>query len=115
MLIAQISPAAQIVTETNPFAPATTEAAYMAVIARPYALGTTTVNFQVTYGTLTPAPEDSAAGTLPSFQGLFNTYITLSGDQLTAWGIDDTVILNEIATVVGTEIVETITVDSNNL
>jgi len=114
MLIAEISPAAQIVTESNPFAPVTTEAAYMAAIARPYALGATTVNFQVTYGLLVPATEGAPEGTLPSFQGLFNTSVTLSGDQLTSWGIDDSVILNEIAGIVGTTIVETITVQSND-
>jgi hypothetical protein len=114
MLIAEISPAAQIVTESNPFAPVTTEAAYMAAIARPYALGATTVNFQVTYGLLVPATEGTPEGTLPSFQGLFNTSVTLSGDQLTSWGIDDTIILEEIATVVGTTIVQTITVQSND-
>jgi hypothetical protein len=114
MLIAEISPAAQIVTESNPFAPVTTEAAYMAAIARPYALGATTVNFQVTYGILVPAPEGSPVGTLPSFQGQFNTSVTLSGDQISSWGIDDTIILDEIATVVGTTVVETLTVQSDN-
>lgn len=114
MLIAEISPAAQIVTEANPFSPVTTEAAYMAAIARPYALGATTVNFQVTYGLLVPAPEGSPVGTLPSFQGLFNTSVTLSGDQISSWGIDDTIILDEIASVVGTTVVETITVQSDN-
>lgn len=113
MLIAEISPAAQIVTEANPFAPVTTEAAYMAAIARPYALGATSVNFQVTYGILVPAPQDAPAGTLPSFQGQFNTSVTLSGDQISSWGIDDAVILDEIAAVVGTEVVETITVNSD--
>ena len=114
MLIAKISPAAQIVTESDPFAPVTTIAEYMAAIARPYALGATMVNFQVTYGILVPAPENSPVGTLPSFQGQLNTYVTLSGDQLTSWGIDDTVILNEIAGVVGTTVVETLTVQSND-
>jgi hypothetical protein len=114
MLIAEINPAAQIVTEANPFAPVTTEAAYMTAIARPYALGATTVNFQVTYGILVPAPEGSPVGTLPSFQGQFNTSVTLSGDQISSWGIDDTIILDEIATIVGTTVVETLTVQSDN-
>lgn len=106
MLIAKISPAAQVITDSNPFAPVTVSADYMAAIARPYTLGATQVNFQVVFGTLTPADGETPA----KFNGLLNSSVTLSGAQLESWGIDDSVILDEIATTYGADVLETITI-----
>jgi hypothetical protein len=97
MLFAQISPQAQIITQINPFSSTTTNCEYIGVVARPYVLGTEVVNFEVQYGNIifTGMMEPSEFIYVKSYP------ITLSGDQLTNWGIDDSYIIEEIAGLLG--------------
>lgn len=50
MLYGKINPPATSVEQTTPFSAITKTADLMVVIARPYALGATNVNFQVSFG-----------------------------------------------------------------
>ena len=101
MIFAQISPAASIVNQADPFHTTTVTGSYMSAIARPYYLGADLVNFQVTYGNCT----FDESGSVTNFQTVFNGNCTLTGSAITSWGIDDSVILNEIAVQQGTTIV----------
>lgn len=109
MLFGKIDPAAQIVKQTTPFEQQTITADWMTAIARPYVLGATEVNFQVSYGTLVK----DETGKVTGFNNLFNDNVVLSGTIITSWGSNDAVILDAIAEQQGTEVIETIDVDLN--
>jgi hypothetical protein len=97
MLYAQITPAAEKTTQVTPFSAITESADLMYAVARPYTLGTTKVNFQVTFGNGT-----ITNGKVSNFQELLSSNINLSGDELSNWGTDDSVVLSTIATKLGT-------------
>lgn len=111
MLFAKISPEAQVINQISPFSSITTNCEYMGVVARPYILGNEIVNFELQYGNI-------------EFDNLLNpinfTYvksygITLSGNQLANWGIDDRYIFEEIAQVLGFTIVSFLEFDANSV
>jgi hypothetical protein len=101
MIFAQIDPVASIINQTDPFNTTVTTGSYMSAIARPYYLGASSVNFQVTYGNCTF--DDN--GSVTDFQTIFNGSCTLAGSAIQSWGIDDSIILNEIAAQQGTSVV----------
>lgn len=109
MLFGKIDPVAQIVKQTTPFEQQTVDAEYITALARPYALGAESVNFQVSYGNFTK--DDT--GKITGFNNLFNDNVVLSGQIITSWGNNDAVILNAISEQQGTEITETVDVDIN--
>jgi hypothetical protein len=97
MLFAQISPQAEIITQINPFSSITTNCEYMGVLARPYVLGTESVNFELQFGNIVFTGMMDPT----SFIYVRSSNIVLSGNQLTNWGIDDTYIIEEIAGILG--------------
>jgi len=101
MIFAQIDPVASITNQSDPFHTTTVTGSYMSAIARPYYLGADLVNFQVTYGNCTL----DEGGSVTAFQTVFNNSCILSGSAIENWGIDDSVILSEIAIQQGTTIV----------
>ena len=109
MLFGKISPVAKIVKQSNPFDQQTIDAEYITALARPYALGATQVNFQVSYGNF----KKDEAGKIVGFDNLYNDNVVLSGDEISQWGLDDSVILHVIAEKQGTEVTETVEVDLN--
>jgi hypothetical protein len=102
MLFAKINPAAEIPQNTSPFTFEVIEADYLTASATPYTLGTTSVNFNVVYGTATFDEE----GNMLTFNSLTRGSVTLSDGQISQWGLDDSVVLTEICTVLGTTVVE---------
>lgn len=100
MLFAKISPQAQIINQITPFSSETTYCEYMGVIARPYVLGTEVVNFEIQYGNLV---FDELLNPI-NYIYVKSYVITLSGDQLNNWGIDDRYIFEEIAGILGIQI-----------
>jgi hypothetical protein len=101
MIFAQIDPIASITNQSDPFHTTTITGSYMGAIARPYYLGADAVNFQVTYGNCI----FDESGSVVNFQTIFNSSCTLTGSAIQNWGIDDSVILSEIATQQGTTVV----------
>ena len=93
MLYAKINPTAIVYTQINPFSGITTIADYMTVIARPYGVGASQINFEVVYGTI-----DIISN---KFNRLTSSNITMSESEIINWGTDDTVILSLIATKLG--------------
>ena len=109
MLFGKINPVAQIVKQTTPFEQQTIEADYITALARPYALGAESVNFQVTYGNF--VKDDT--GKITGFNNLFNDNVVLSGPIISNWGTNDAVILDALAAAQGTDVTETVDVDIN--
>lgn len=104
MIFAKINPVASVVNQDGPFSTATVTGSYMAAIARPYTLGASQVNFQVIYGEVTL----NELGSVSNFNAVLNTQVTLSGSAISSWGIDDSALLAEIATQVGTSVEEVV-------
>lgn len=122
MLIAKISPAATFTAQSGPFAqPEIIAADYLAAMARPYLAGAASTNFEVQFGTFIPAVQAveasegiEAVQRQPArFQHIQSTQVRLSAEELANWGTDDSVLLEAIATKLGTEVVETVVVESN--
>lgn len=109
MIFGKISPVAQIIKQKSPFEQETIVAEYIAAIARPYTLGTTKVNFQVTYGNL----KKDEAGNIVAFDTVYNDNVFLEGAVIADWGTDDATMLEHIAEVQGTEVTEIVTANLN--
>jgi hypothetical protein len=97
MLYAQITPAAEKTTQVTPFSAITESADLMFAVARPYTLGATRVNFQVTFGNGTIANNQ-----VSNFVELLSSNVTLTSGELSNWGTDDSVVLSTIAAKLGT-------------
>lgn len=97
MLYAQITPAAEKTTQVTPFSAITESADLMFAVARPYTLGASRVNFQVTFGNGTITD-----GKVSNFQELLSSNVNLTSDELSNWGTDDSIVLSTIATKLGT-------------
>jgi hypothetical protein len=111
MLYAKISPSANFVQAVGPFSsPIEIQANYVTAVARPYALGTSVVDFQVSFGNV----RLSDVGTPLEFIPInFNDVtVTINESSLSLWGIDDSVILEQIISELGAvEAVEFITIN----
>ena len=121
MLIAKISPAASFTAQSGPFAqPETITADYLTAFARPYVAGAAKTNFEVQFGTYTPAVQAvEASGSTPAvqaeparFNAIQSSQTTLTAEELADWGTDDSVLLEAIAIKLGTEVVETAVIES---
>ncbi len=110
MLFAKINPAAEVPNNTTPFSYDVINADYLTASANPYRLGATSVTFNLVYGTAT-FDED---GNMLTFNRLMNGNITLDGDEITDWGLDDTVVLTTICEKIGTTPVEFIEGNPSN-
>lgn len=102
MIIGKIDPTATIYLQSDPFNPSTITGSYIAAVARPYVLGTNSVNFQVSYGNCT----FDEGGNITEFTTIFNSNCNLSGTAIETWGTDDTVVLQEIAEAQGTTVTQ---------
>lgn len=111
MLLAKISPAATFTSQDGPFAqPTIVTAEYLTALARPYAAGASKTNFEVRFGTYKSATESAPS----TFISISSSQLTLSAEELASWGTDDSVLLDAIATKLGTSVVETVVVEGNH-
>lgn len=109
MLYGKINPPATTIHQVTPFSSTTETANLMIVIARPYVLGSTNVNFEVIFGN-----GDISGNTVTNFRSIINHNTTLGKSSLESWGLDDSVILTEVATKMGTIVIEVLTGTTNN-
>jgi hypothetical protein len=124
MLLAKINPAASFTSQSGPFtASETITADYLTALARPYLAGATQTNFEVQFGTYTPAVAGvgasegvEAINAQPSkFNHIQSSNVTLTAAELANWGTDDSVLLSVVAAKLGTSVVSTATVDASRL
>lgn len=104
MLFAKVSPQAQVISQTTPFSSVTRNVEYMSAIARPYALGAESVNFEVLFGDVTFDENESPV----TFQNVITYNVTLDSSQLSGWGVDDSYVLSQLASVLETSVVSTL-------
>jgi hypothetical protein len=100
MLYAKISPAAEKLEQVTPFSAVTQTANYMSALARPYGLGADVVNFEVLFGNVTFDENNQPI----RFRNVLSSSLKLTADQLQNWGIDDSVVLQQIALILGVSI-----------
>jgi hypothetical protein len=111
MLYAKINPKASFVKQEGPFtAPVTVEAEYLTALARPYAAGASQTNFEVQFSSAVLNEE----GVVISINQVANSSVILTAEELANWGIDDSVLLEAIATKLGTTVQSTIELENNN-
>lgn len=122
MLLAKISPAATFTSQSGPFAQTeTTTADYLTALARPYLVGATQTNFEVLFGTYTAAVAgveasegvEAVQAQPAKFNHIQSSQVTLTSEELSSWGTDDAVLLNAIASKIGTSVLSTTTIDSS--
>jgi len=114
MLLAKINPAATFTSQDGPFAqPTVTTADYVTALARPYAPGAAETNFEVIFGTYTPAVEASQGvqAEAAKFNRIQSSRLSLTSEELASWGLDDSVLLDVVASKLGTSVVETVAVE----
>jgi len=108
MLYAKISPAAEKIEQVTPFSAVTVSADYMSALARPYALGSNSVNFEVLFGNVTFDEKNDPI----RFQNVLSSNIKLTTEQLQSWGTDDSVVLQQITSILGVSILSYVTIDN---
>ena len=115
MLVAKINPSASFAKQENPFSTTTVTADSITVLARPYQLGASEVNFEVVFGNVSPAVEaveasegvEAQEARPAKFHQVFNHMVVLSKDELSNWGTDDSEAMNAVAAKLGTSVVST--------
>ena len=110
MLYTKINPTATYTVQVSPFSATTTQCSYMTAYARPYALGGEQTNFQVQFGNEIKNEEGVVVGVTSEF----SIDITMTSVELANWGTDDTVVLTDIATKIGTTATEFIEIPNSN-
>ena len=93
MIFANINPTASYTIMNTPFNSTTVISNYMGVIAVNYAIGSDQVNFKLVFGNISENNE---------FYNLFTNNITMTNEELSSWGADDSVLLTLICTKIGT-------------
>ena len=122
MLLAKISPAATFTSQDGPFAqPTIVTAEYLTALARPYVAGAAQTNFEIMFGSYTPAVVgveasegvEAVQAQRAHFERVQSSQTVLTAEELSAWGTDDSVLLDAIASKLGTSVVETVVVEGN--
>lgn len=104
MIFGKIDPVASSIIQQDPFNYTTITGSYMYAVARPYVLGSNTVNFQVTYGDALLDESGSVIG----FSTIFNASTVVSGNDVLDWGTNDAYMLEIIAQQQGTTVTEVV-------
>lgn len=109
MLYAKINPTAKVYVQTNPFSGSEVNCDHMTALARPYAVGSTQTNFEVSYGTIT------IENNVPiKFNKMTSSSVTMTSAELSTWGTDDTILLTLIATKLGITASDFITINDSH-
>jgi hypothetical protein len=107
MLLAKINPSVTKTYQINAFSSETVTAEYMSVKAESYIIGNPDVKFNLRFGNLL---NDSITGK-QSYDVILNDKLTLTTEELSTWGVDDSILLEIIATKLGTTITKQVNVD----
>jgi hypothetical protein len=109
MLLAKISPSANIVLQVTPFIFDQNAAQYMTAVANQYVPDAESTSFSVLFGEMSvPVPSEQPQP--EPFVLKYSYPLTLTSEQLSSWGTDDSELLEIIAAQLGVEILEFINV-----
>jgi hypothetical protein len=109
MLLAKISPSANIVSQVTPFIFDQNIAQYMTAVANQYVPDSESTNFNVLFGEISP-PVPLEEPQPEPFILKYSYPLTLTSQQLSTWGTDDSELLEIVAAQLGVEILEFINV-----
>lgn len=101
MIYAKINPVAQVYNTNGPFGHTITTGSYAMAIADPYFLGASKVVFNIHYGDAIIKDSNSF-----EFYKISSATEVLSGSIIDTWGNDDSIILEELLRLQGTQVVE---------
>jgi hypothetical protein len=103
-IFGKINPVISLPQQTSLFNPTPSfiTGDYMTAVANPYSLGSNEVNFRVLYGNCT----FDGQGNVVEFKTIHSDSVLLSGEVISTWGEDDSVILEALASQQGTNVVE---------
>lgn len=101
MLYAKISPAAEVAVQDGPFSTKVESLEFVTISVMNYTPGSESTAFIVKYG----KPE-FRNNFLLGFNAPYNQSLTLTAEQLSTWGTDDTSLFEIVAENQGFEIVE---------
>jgi hypothetical protein len=105
MLLAKISPSANIVLQMTPFIFEQNAAQYMTAVANQYVPNAESTIFDVLFGDISaPVPPDEPQP--EPFVLKYSYKLTLTSEELSTWGTDDSELLEIIAAQFGVEILE---------
>jgi hypothetical protein len=112
MIFGKISPVLSMATQDSLFNPSPEfiTGSYMTAVANQYSLGTNQVNFRVSYGNC-----EFESGSVVKFNVVHQDNVVLSGNTITTWGEDDSVILDAIADEQGTSVIAVVSGSANGM
>ena len=112
MIFSKISPVLSIATQDSLFNPSPEfiTGSYVTAVANNYSLGTNQVNFRVSYGNC-----EFESGSVVKFNVVHQDNVVLSGNTITTWGEDDSVILDAIADEQGTSVIAVVSGSANGM
>jgi len=112
-IFGQIEPKITLIGQTNIFSstPSYITGSYITAFAHNYVLGANEVNFRVIYGNCT----FDTANNVTDFTTIHTDSTTLSGEVISTWGEDDSIILKAIAEKQGTTVTNIVSGSIENM
>ena len=112
-IFGQINPIITLVEQTNVFNPTPNHitANYITAVANTYLLGTNEANFRIMYGNCA----FDEKGNVVEFKTIHTDSTTLSGEIISTWGEDDSIILETIAEKQGTTVTNIVSGSVENM
>lgn len=112
-IFGQINPIITLVEQTNIFNPSPSyiTANYMTAVANNYLLGANEANFRILYGNCA----FNEKGDVVEFKTVHSDSTTLSGDDISTWGENDSVVLEALAKKQGTTITKIVSGYTENM
>lgn len=105
MILGKLNSPAIKVYQSGPFNTTTANAEYMVVSTQKYVIGSSGATFEVRFGNVITENE------VERFDIVMREVVRMTSEELSTWGTDDSVLLDLIATKIGTTITEKITKD----
>lgn len=105
MLLGKLETPAVKVYQTSAFNTTAASAEYMVVSTQKYVIGSSDVIFELRFGNIVTENNEER------FDIVLRENIKMTSDELSTWGTDDSVVLDIIATKLGTSITEKVTKD----
>lgn len=107
MLLGKLNPVATKTYQITAFETQTVTGEYMSAKADRFVIGDSDVEFEVRFGNIINKED----GTPDYFDIIMRDNVKLTSEELSTWGTDDSVVLDLIATKLGTTVIDKITVD----
>jgi hypothetical protein len=104
MIFAKISPTAKAAIQDDAFIVYGKDCEWMTASTQ-YNLGQSFTRFQISFGNFTTNP-DLSQPAVDAFEKLLTIFIDLTGEELSTWGEDDSVVFSIIAKKIGTSVIE---------